>query len=341
MEFQDCLICKKSKATKTNSHIIPSFIVAKVCSYDGSGKRDKEVMFTMTPLEEKLYLGAIPDTKIEELVDTQKLSDERIEQELSNNTASKDYIFCPECEKNLSVYLETPYAECLQKGKTPNVHLAYFFWMSIVWRMSISKQFEFSLPSDIEQTLGNALNEYFNAIKSGHNTDIIVGECNFSYRMLRAPSYLPNGMAYLGGRYYEQFGILTLTLGDTILCAKFDNPDLPEDFIYLGLEEYIKSAEINNGMEEERYSEVDNTTLEKAMHRMAMEAASIRLHHEKIFADIIWHNIGLEGPMPNEIFITFIQRLYTENVKPGDKKTPERYIQIFNETLGSFGFIPK
>lgn len=47
----------------------------------------------MTPLEEKLYLGAIPDTKIEELVDTQKLSDERIEQELRNNTASKDYIF--------------------------------------------------------------------------------------------------------------------------------------------------------------------------------------------------------------------------------------------------------
>lgn len=93
MEFQDCLICKKSKATKTNSHIIPSFIVAKVCSYDGSGKRDKEVMFTMTPLEEKLYLGAIPDTKIEELVDTQKLSDERIEQELSNNTAQKTTFF--------------------------------------------------------------------------------------------------------------------------------------------------------------------------------------------------------------------------------------------------------
>lgn len=74
---------------------------------------------------------------------------------------------------------------------------------------------------------------------------------------------------------------------------------------------------------------------------MAMEAASIRLHHEKIFADIIWHNIGLEGSMPNKIFISFIQRLYTENVKPGDKKTPERYIQIFNETLSSFGFIPK
>lgn len=45
--------------------------------------------------------------------------------------------------------------------------------------------------------------------------------------------------------------------------------------------------------------------------------------------------------MPNEIFISFIQRLYIENVKPGDKKTLERYIQIFNETLGSYGFMPK
>lgn len=186
--------------------------------------------------------------------------------------------------------------------------------------MSISKQFEFSLPSDIEQALGNALNEYFDAIKSGNNTDKIVDRCNFSYRMLRAPSYLPNGMAYLGGRYYEQFGILTLTLGDTVLCAKFDKTDLPEDFTYLGLEEYIKSAVNNNGTEEECYLEVDNITFEKAMHRMAIEAASIRLHHEKIFADIIWHKIGLEGSMPNEIFISFIQRLYIENVKPGDKK---------------------
>ena len=108
MEYNNCLICNKEKATKTNSHLIPSFMIAKVCSYDGSGKRDKEVMFTMTSYEDKVYVGAVPDTKLDELFNQEKLTDERINQELKNNTASKDYIFCPKCEANLSKYLETP-----------------------------------------------------------------------------------------------------------------------------------------------------------------------------------------------------------------------------------------
>lgn len=67
MEYNNCLICNKEKATKTNSHLIPSFMIAKVCSYDGSGKRDKEVMFTMTSYEDKVFVGAVPDTKLDEL----------------------------------------------------------------------------------------------------------------------------------------------------------------------------------------------------------------------------------------------------------------------------------
>jgi hypothetical protein len=43
--------------------------------------------------------------------------------------------------------------------------------------------------------------------------------------------------------------------------------------------------------------------------------------------------------MPDEIFQSFMERLYSEEeVKQGDKKTAERYVQVFNETLESFGF---
>ncbi len=63
-----CLICAELDATKTNSHLIPSFMVAKVCSYDGSGKRDREVMFTMYLCKDRVYTGALPDTKIAELL---------------------------------------------------------------------------------------------------------------------------------------------------------------------------------------------------------------------------------------------------------------------------------
>jgi len=343
MEFQDCLICKKNKATKTNSHLIPSFIVAKVCSYDGSGKRDTEVMFTMKPLEEKVYLGAVPDTKVEELFDAENLSDERIKQELRDNTASKDYIFCPTCETNLSKYLEAPYAEHLRKDTDISAHLAYFFWLSIVWRMSISRQFAFALPDAIENSLGESLNSYIEAVIAGQDTNEIVEKCNFTYRLLRSSSYhLSDSAAYLGGRYYKETDIFALTLGDTIICAKFeDKDDLPEDFRYLGLEYIIKNSTINRGTATEQYSEVDSQIWETAMLRMAEEAAFSRLCNEKAFADSIWQEIGFEGSMPDEIFIAFIQRLYSEDVKPGDKRTPERYIQIFNETLVSFGFIPK
>ena len=98
MEYPKCTICGSADATQKNSHLIPSFMVSKVCSYDGSGKRDKEVMITMSSYQDKVYLGAVPDTKVEELFDKEKLTEERINKELKDNTATKDYIFCPKCE---------------------------------------------------------------------------------------------------------------------------------------------------------------------------------------------------------------------------------------------------
>lgn len=343
MEFQDCLICKKAKATKKNSHLIPSFMIAKVCSYDGSGKRDKEVMFTMKPYEDKIYVSGVPDTKIEELFDRDKLTEERIDNELKDNTASKDFIFCPTCEANLSKYLETPYAVHLSTGKSIKADVAYFFWLSIVWRMSVSRQFQFALPHDIEQSLGDCLHEYMDAIANSQDITAIIEKCKFSYKLLRCPSYLPNDLAYFGGRYEEKEGVLTLTLGDTILCAKFDKNDteLSKNYTYLGLESTINSAPANNGTNIEKYIEVDNKVFEEAMTQMVKETASKRLLNEKELADKIWHEVGLQGTMPDNIFKTFMENLYSEETKQGDRKTPERYVQTFNDTLKSFGYIAK
>lgn len=341
MEYKNCLICKKEKATKTNSHLIPSFMIARVCSYDGSGKRDKEVMFTMTSYEDKVYVGAIPDTKLNELFNPEKLTDERIERELKNNTASKDYIFCPKCEANLSKYLETPYAEHYLRGKSIQSDIAYFFWLSIVWRESISRQFEFALPEDIELNLGECLKEYMEAVASKQDITLIIKKCNFSYRLLRCPSYLPNGMAYLGGEYKKHTKILTLTLGDTIICANFDkqNIELPNDYTYLGLEDVIRSAPVNFGTDSEQCVNVENKTFKDAMMRMVKELALKRLQNDRELADKIWEKIGLSGKMPDYIFKSFIERLYSEEEKQGDRKTTERYVQVFDEILKEYGYI--
>lgn len=343
MEYNDCLICKREKATKTNSHLIPSFMIAKVCSYDGSGKRDKEVMFTMTSYEDKVYVGAVPDTKLNELFNQEKLTDERIEKELKDNTASKDYIFCPKCETNLSKYLEAPYAEYYTKGNTIQPDIAYFFWLSIVWRMSISRQFQFALPEDIELNLGECLKEYIEAVANKQDITPIIEKCCFSYRLLRCPSYLPNGLAYFGARYMDNTKILTLTLGDTILCANFDkqNIELPNDYNYLGLEDVIKSAPVNLGKDSQQCVNVENKTFEAAMLQMVIETACKRFFNEKELANKIWNAVGLPDNMPDEIFNSFMERLYSEEVKQGDRKTSERYVQVFNETLEDFGYIKR
>lgn len=343
MEYNNCLICNKKKATKTNSHLIPSFIIAKMCSYDGSGRRDKEVMVTMSFCEDKIYTGAIPDTKLDELFDRENLTEERIENELKNNTASKDYIFCPKCEANLSRYLETPYAEHDSKGKSIRADVAYFFWLSIVWRMSISRQFDFALPKGVELNLGECLNAYIEAVVNEKNVSEIIEKCVFSYRLLRCPSYLPNDLACLYGRFIEKNRILTYIFGDTVLCAHFDkqNIELPQNYTFWGVENMIKSAPSNFGKNLQQCVNVENKNFENFIQQIVKESACRRFLNEKELADKIWNKIGLPGKMPNEIFVDFIQKLYSEDVKQGERRTLERYLKIFKETLAAFGYIER
>lgn len=337
MEYPKCAICKNADSKQKNSHLIPSFIISRVCSYDGSGKRGKEVMITMTPYNYKVYLGALPDTKVEELFDTEKLTEERINSELKINTSTKDYIFCYDCETKLSKYLETPYAETISKGKNPNNFVSYFFWLSIVWRMSISKQFYFSLPLEIEEKLGNCLHEYFNAIENNKEIAPIVEQCPFCYKILHCSLPSSNINLYISGRTIGKN--LFLTLGEFILCVKFDNEELSKKVDYFGLEEYLVSAPLNNGMQYEQRIEIEKEIFTQAISKYIKRTAKIKLCNEKEKADAIWNKVGLVGTMPDEIFKAFMEKLYSEKVKLGDRKTDERYQKLFNETLKEFEYI--
>jgi large subunit ribosomal protein L30 len=160
--IDNCLICHSNKATKTNSHLIPSFLVAQVASYDSSYKRGKEVLVKITPNKRSIYVGELPDTKLEELFDTENMSDERINEELKQNPVSEDYVFCPSCEKKLSYYLESPYSTYLQNNASNiSTEIHVFFWISVVWRMSILNKYGFKLPELIEKRLNDSLNVFF------------------------------------------------------------------------------------------------------------------------------------------------------------------------------------
>lgn len=341
MEYQKCLICGNRDAIKTNSHIIPSFLVAQVCSYDGSGKRDKEVMFTMTPYEERVYTGQIPSTKYEELFDLDNLTDDRIEEELKNNTASKDYIFCPVCEKRLSDILETPYSTFHKQGHKIDSKVAYMFWLSIVWRLSVSGQFAFRLPLVIEQRLGDALNNFMSRMAVGSDTQDVIDNCFFRYRLIKATDSKANQQGYLGGHYNYDYSILTYTIGDLVLSAHFDNDDIPDGYDYYGFEDMLRKAPLNDGNKNEEAYIVEGTVYDRLLEKFVILTAKKKLDSEMMKAQTCWKAVGLEGEMPKHIMGSFIQQLYSEDVKQGDRHSPDRYVRLFNDVLQSFGYVPK
>lgn len=331
-----CEICKQKEATKMNSHIIPSFIIAKTCSYDGSGKRDKDVLFTIDNNGKRLHLGQLPDSKIEELVDTEQLTDERIDNEFKDNTATRDNIFCPECEANLSKYLESIYSDQFSKGKEVPKDVSYIFWVSIVWRMCISGDYCFQLSEDIKENLGDSLHKYMLAETEEEKLEIIKN-CRFSYRLLRAQS-LPYSEGYFTSA--ETHGnTLTFFIGDYILCAQFDDTALSNDYNFYGLEESIKSAAINDGTQDEQVEPIEDSEFNKAIYEWLQEKSDIVLEVAKKEVDLWWLGLGLGNTMPDNIFQLYMTNVLKEDIKIGDTISSRRRLHIFLTTLISLGII--
>lgn len=135
-----CLLCRKRPATKTGSHMIPHFLIARTFSYDGSTSRDKVVVETADLSKGKTgrYFGhEVNDDTVNELLG-RSFSDEEIEEEMEKpNALTRDYYFCDDCEKRFGV-IESYYSEILDgRLKSYALHIPYLFWLSVAWRMSV------------------------------------------------------------------------------------------------------------------------------------------------------------------------------------------------------------
>lgn len=340
-DFINCLICQDQPATKKNSHLIPSFLIAPIFNYDGSTKRGKEVMVTMTPFEEKVYIGELPDTKIESLFDQNNLTEERIDSELRINTAARDFIFCPKCENDLSIYLETPYSSEFRGDTRCSDDVPYFFWMSVVWRMSISGQFGVKLDSPIEQRLGEALKRYFIAKDQGEKDfTTIISESAFHYRIIRYDGYISESAGNIVASYDIRTKIFSVVIGEIIVCATFDNDDIPDSFSFFGSENDIKDSVVNIGEQHETILHRDSAQFGIIMKNMISTLAIQKAETEYQIVDSCWHKVGLPGHMPIEIFHAYMNALLDENSKLGDRMTNQRRVDVLNHTLQSFGFNP-
>lgn len=338
-----CRICKLKDATKTNSHLLPAFIEAIVGSYDHSYKRDKDILITKTPYETKVHVGAIPTDENERLFDQEELSDERIKTELAVNPCAMDYIFCPECESALSTYLEAPYSNDLQGKNAVDGHVAYFFWVSVIWRMSIGMSFGFRLPENLEKQLGESLDNYLKIEKDNlDGINRIIENTPFCYKLFHCQDYCkdPNNGGLIHCWLSDSKKSIMCILGDYGIEVCFSREFQSEAPKYFLNERVIESAPINVGLIDEQRLNIDKALWAKTHKGFIMFNKQKIIDGNLELLQQIWKklkeegNIRSDGDMPHKMAFWIIEKMYSdEGVKFGDKFTIQRWHDVIVEAL--------
>lgn len=169
-----CAICQCREADKKNSHIVPLCIIKNLVAIDGEKKvRDRELSFSISSHElNTAYVGRdILPEKVGELFGDEianKVSTE------GKNQFAQDYFLCTSCENklgDLESELTKSFLDPINKFRQGNATEIRFeknndtirlFFMSIIFRMSVTRFGGFSLPFTFEENVRAILNKELN-----------------------------------------------------------------------------------------------------------------------------------------------------------------------------------
>lgn len=328
-----CQLCKRAIADKKNSHIIPSFIVCRIASADGSGKRAHELVYSFGQ-RIKAYVGnAVPVEIVER--NFEDLSDERIEEELKINPLSKDFIFCSSCERSLGYVLESPFAS--KQNIKPEV--AYFFWLSVLWRVNRFDAIKSKMPKFILSELRKNLDAYLQAKIGGISTSHIQQIYPFNYRILTCKDYSKDGEGFIYAEYDKANRVFYMTLGDSILCFDFNRNNETHNISFFGLEKEFNQAPLNNIYSEYKEMPVSNETFSEAYNKLIEKIKCPYINNEIKMISKFWEELEdkyypMPSSAPSDIFIRrCLEIIHEEKKKIGERYTLENFARSFAQAL--------
>lgn len=321
-----CRICKVRDATKKNSHQLPSFLGAMISS-NGDYRRGKELMFTFNKYQSGVYAYGLDSTKWEEIFDG--LTDKRIRQ-ISVNPISEDYVFCPQCEKMLGEYLESPYSVFFKEGGSIAPDIPLMFWVSVVWRLSTQGTNGFNLGIELNERLRKILNTYLQCKNSGEDVLGLVENTDIFYRIVGCKDFCKTNAGYFHCRYDAQNKFLAIIVGDVCVCINLAGEEIPPSFSLYGIENYIRNAPINNGQTMEQRIEIAERDYKCVVSNFVKHAAQIKKQGLFEIADELW-KLRFCGLMPLSKKYAFAEKVVSADVKLGDRYSPEIILKSFEE----------
>uniref|UniRef100_UPI00404AC2EA hypothetical protein n=2 Tax=Flavobacterium sp. TaxID=239 RepID=UPI00404AC2EA len=339
--MRNCLLCYKNPANKKGSHIVPHFLSKRIENEEGKTGRDKEIGFVITPKQTTSYFGrAVLPEKLEEIYG--EITDELIEN--NNIEGIVDNYFCTSCESNLSV-IESEYASTLnQKPEIDQVYesstsgfVAFLFWTSIIWRLSIQEHSGFKLKLNEEKRLNRILKKYLK------NNLATIKPCPFDadlkdigYKLLRSPHYSNKNWTWLHWQpnYERPYSIM---IDEYILFLYFKTSHLKGMIMdFYGSEKLKSKAQFNIPIENESIFSVPHneySLIVENIKNFIVKAIDKELNTN---LDKIHQRLGKEGEMNPQLKIEIKKKIADSKVALGKKFTIQNQAEIINEALSIY-----
>lgn len=247
-----CCLCRTMPANKTGSHMVPNFLAHPSFSWDGKGKRFHEALnhefLNASEMNCTFYGRDVPDWRFAKGEGKEEVTEEDIENNI--NQLEYDNEFCSRCEERFGV-LESAYAPHYNgQQKTIKPRVAYLFWLSVLWRMSMGSMSIFMDMNDelpLRRLLDDNMQDTLKDIE-GANTDL--GE--WRYAIFRAEGLREGDKGILG--YRKECSPYVVMYNDLVMVFFHDEPSDAE----LTIGPIIVQREmLNDWHDPEKFTRVD------------------------------------------------------------------------------------
>ena len=217
-----CCLCRVMPANKTGSHMVPNFLAHPTFSWDGKGKRFHEALnhdfINAQDRNCQFYGREVPDWRFALGEGKKNVTEEDIKKNV--NQLEFDNEFCSHCENRFGV-LEMAYSQ-FYNGQQKKIHprVAYLFWLSVLWRMSMGSM---SIFMDIHEEL--ALHKLLddnmlNTVKEIEESDTDLAD--WRYAMYKADNLRDGDKGILG--YRKECSPYVVMYNDLVMVFYHHNP---------------------------------------------------------------------------------------------------------------------
>jgi len=327
-----CKICIEREANQTGSHIIPHFLDKRIVNVDGDIGRDKELAFSISPEDQKFFIGrsVLPDQAKDLLSD---LNEEQFEN--MDSLSTEDYIFCSRCEKLLGK-LESDYSTTLSNAgddhyiSTKNGFLGTTFWLSIVFRLSVSSLNPAALKSKDEKKLRRYLakifeyNDYKEAQRAMTNFESHIA----GYKLLRSIEFTEDHATYafFHPKHQRPYCLIINEFSLFLFMKPTYQKSEIQDFF--GLEKLHPKAKLNTLDKPERILSISHDDFQQVSRGLMEFFAEKKSRTNNYLLDGIFEKL-FDRPMPYEVKVEFYRRYHS-----GETYGELKYsIEHFNKTL--------